>query len=116
MKNYYPSQAINNPEFLEEDFSAKLMTILQSEVYERGEAIEDVLSVATTYKEVLGQSPELKESKNADQIFWHLDSLIQEALNMMHNPKNDLFLYLRALFAFKNSIQSNFEFQNIPVA
>ena len=116
MESYYSFNVTETPLPLEESISGKLKMLLQSEEYERGEAIEDVLTIASSYKRVLDQCTTLRNSDNSGLIFWHLEILIQESINMKSNPKKDLFLYLKALYAFKDAMKSNFHFLNISVA
>jgi predicted membrane chloride channel (bestrophin family) len=116
MKNAYTTTLAGAHVFLEEGLSERLLTLLQSEVYERGEEVEEVLSITTAFKHALHQSPILRNSETTDYVFWHLDTLIQEAINMKKNPQSDLFLYLKAFFAFKDSITGNYSYMKVSVA
>ncbi|KAA3438665.1 hypothetical protein [Rufibacter hautae] len=116
MGNFYNSPSAETPEYLDARIAGKLLSLLQSETYERGEAIEEVLLVATSYRNILSENAKLMENENPDCVIWHLDCLILEATNMQNDPKNDLFLYLRAFHSFKEVMKNMFPFLNVSAA
>ncbi|WP_210464403.1 hypothetical protein [Rufibacter roseolus] len=116
MGNFYNSPSAGTPEYLDARIAGKLLYLLQSEAYERGEAIEEVLLVATSYREILRENAIPEDAEHTDGVTWHLDSLILEAENMQNSPKNDLFLYLRAFHSFKEKMKDMFPFLNISTA
>ncbi|RNI22574.1 hypothetical protein [Rufibacter latericius] len=105
-----------NPSSKDDKNTGRVSALLQEEVYDRGESIGEVLSIAITYKQALLAYSQQSDSENLDCIFWNLDTLILEAGNMLENPEQDLFLYLKALHAFKESVRNSFPFQNISAA
>ncbi|MBC3538235.1 hypothetical protein ACFSC6_00165 [Rufibacter sediminis] len=115
MGNFYETSEQETPESLKDSTSDKVLALLRSEMYERGEAIDEVLVIATSYLRIL-QQQDFQDTEKFDCVYWHLDTLIQEALNMLENPKKDLFLYLKALHDFKETAKETLPFLNTSAA
>ncbi|GGK71644.1 hypothetical protein ACD591_04905 [Rufibacter glacialis] len=93
----------------------QLFSILWSDVYERGESIEEVLQMAMRYRTALDQDAGLRDSESHKLLYWHLDNLIHEAGNMKKNPNHDLFLYLKALHGLRDTMKKGHPFLNFAL-
>ncbi|WP_205503357.1 hypothetical protein [Rufibacter psychrotolerans] len=106
MANYYTAESGAGATLEGTTLKTKITVLLQSEAYERGEAIAEVLKTSKAYKERLVTQLGQDEKADCKCLLWNLDNLIHEATNMLQNPTNDLFLYLKAFHGFKSYVAS----------
>ncbi|WP_148041417.1 hypothetical protein [Rufibacter immobilis] len=108
MGNIYISSFNPEDSLTREDLLINLLEVLHSDRYERGEGVEEVLSITDQYRKLLTDRLSPEDTEGYQCILWNLDSLHQEANNMLHNPNHDLFLYLKAYHTLRDNLQNMF--------